>query len=206
MKRLLSCFFVALLCASCFFACGKKATSESTSTSESKGGSIAFVQKEIIVALGDSVKVEVETSKKNIFVFWSIRDEEIATVSDDGVITALSEGETICYAEFAGERVMCLVKVISPQATPMLSVSLPYEDNTVTLYVGDALLINSIVKLGDAVVENAQLEYAISQTDVVSVEDGKVICNKVGITTISICATYENQTATVILTVNVVEK
>ena len=207
MKRFLYCFFAMLLCAFCFSACKQDKPVDSSSTSEvQESSAIAFVQNEITLALGDSVQAEIETSKKNVFVFWSIRDENLATVSSDGVITALAEGETICYAEFAGERAMCLVKIVAPQAKPLLSVSLPYAEDFVALYVGDSLSIDVAVKLGDFVVNNAQVEYEIAQTDIAHVEGDKVVGEKAGTTTISILATYENQNATAILTVNVVEK
>ncbi|MBQ4099116.1 MAG: Ig-like domain-containing protein [Clostridia bacterium] len=204
MKRLL-CVIMALMCLLCFFSCGKGKDDTSLS-SEGKNGTIAFVQNEITISIGESVQLEVETTKKNVFIFWSIRDENLATVSDDGVITALAEGQTICYAEFAGERVMCLVKIVSPQAMPLLSISVPYEGESVTLYVGDSLAINEIVRLGDSVVTDAQVEYEITQTDIVQVEGNKMVGKKVGEATVLIRATYENQVASLTLKVKVVEK
>ncbi len=204
MKRLL-CVIMVLMCLLCFFSCGKGKDDTSLS-SEGKKGTIAFVQNEVTISIGESVQLEVETTKKNVFIFWSIRDENLATVSDDGVITALAEGQTICYAEFAGERVMCLVKIVSPQAMPLLSISVPYEGESVTLYVGDSLAINAIVRLGDSVVTDAQVEYEITQTDIVQVEGNEMVGKKVGETTVLIRATYENQVATLTLTVKVVAK
>ena len=204
MKRLL-CVIIALMCLPCFFSCGK-GKEDSSSSSEGKKGTIAFVQNEVTISVGESVQVEVETTKKNVFIFWSIRDENLATVSDDGVITALAEGQTICYAEFAGERVMCLVKIVSSQAKPLLSISVPYEGESVTLYVGDSLAINAIVRLGDSVVTDAQVEYEITQTDIVQVEGNEMVGEKVGEATVLIRATYENQVASLTLTVKVVEK
>ena len=204
MKRLL-CVIMALMCLLCFFSCGK-GKEDSSLSSEGKNGTIAFVQNEVTISIGESVQLEVETTKKNVFIFWSIRDENLATVSDDGVITALAEGQTICYAEFAGERVMCLVKIVSPQAMPLLSISVPYEGESVTLYVGDSLAINAIVRLGDSVVTDAQVEYEITQTDIVQVEGNKMVGKKVGEATVLIRATYENQVASLTLTVKVVEK
>lgn len=204
MKRLL-CVIIALMCLLCFFSCGK-GKEDSSLSSEGKNGTIAFVQNEVTISIGESVQLEVETTKKNVFIFWSIRDENLATVSDDGVITALAEGQTICYAEFAGERVMCLVKIVSPQAMPLLSISVPYEGESVTLYVGDSLAINEIVRLGDSVVTDAQVEYEITQTNIVQVEGNKMVGKKVGEATVLIRATYENQVASLTLTVKVVEK
>ena len=204
MKRLLF-VIIALTCLLCFFSCGK-GNEDSSSSSEGKNGTIAFVQNEVTISIGESVQVEIETTKKNVFIFWSIRDENLATVSDDGVITALAEGQTICYAEFAGERVMCLVKIVSSQAMPLLSISVPYEGESVTLYVGDSLAINAIVRLGDSVVTDAQVEYEITQTDIVQVEGNEMVGEKVGEATVLIRATYENQVASLTLTVKVVEK
>lgn len=207
MKRIIYCFLVALLCVCGFSACGKDATnSDSSSTSEVKESNLAFVQNEIVLSVGQSVQAELETSKKNIYIFWSTRDEEIATVSDSGVITALAEGQTICYAEFAGEMVMCLIKVTAEQAKPLLSVSVPYANDGVTLYVGDSLAIKATVKLGDLVIDNAQIEYEIDKADIVRVEDGKVFGDKAGTATITIRVSYEDQNAVTALSVNVVEK
>ncbi len=206
MKKILYCFFVTLLCVFCFTSCGKKETDASSSTSSTeKESSIAFVQNEIVLSVGESVQAEIEISKKNVFIFWSVSDENLATVSDDGVITALAVGQTICYAEFAGETAMCLVKIIAEQAKPMLSIFVPYEEE-INLYVGDSIALKATVRLGDSVLEDAQVEYEISQTDIVHVEGDKVFGDKAGVATILIRATYENQNATATLTVNVVEK
>ena len=205
MKKILYYLFATLMCALCFSACGKTA-SNSASNSEQKESNIAFVSNEISLCVGESVQAEVVTSKNNVFIFWSIRDEDLATVSDNGVITALAEGQTICYAEFAGEMVMCLVKITAEQAKPMLSVSVPYANNSVTIYVGDSLDMRASVKLGDSIVDGAEVGYDIKQTEIVSVEDGKVIGQKVGTATIAIQATDEGQNATLTLTVNVVAK
>ena len=207
MKKFIYCFLVALLCVCGFSACGKdKTTVDSSSTSEVKESSIAFAQNEITLSVGQSVKAEIETSKKNIFIFWSIRDTNLATVSDDGVITALAEGQTICYAEFAGDTIMCLVKITAEQAKPLLSVSVPYAKEGVTLYVGDSLAIKATVKLGDSVLDNAQVEYEIDATDIVRVEDGKVFGDKVGSAIVTIRVSYEDQNVSTALSVKVVEK
>jgi hypothetical protein len=101
---------------------------------------------------------------------------------------------------------MCLVKIVSLQAMPLLSISVPYEGESVTLYVGDSLAINAIVRLGDSVVTDAHVEYEITQTDIVQVEGNEMVGEKVGEATVLIRATYENQVASLTLTVKVVEK
>lgn len=203
MKKILYCLFITILCVLCFSACGGSKTSES-STSEQKESNISFVHNEVSLSVGESVQLEVVTSKSNVFIFWSVRDTELATVSNDGVVTALAEGQTICYAEFAGEKVMCLIKITTEQAKPLLSVSVPYAESNAVIYVGDALEIKASVKFGDTVVDGAELEYTIDGNSV-NVEDGKVVGLSVGSATVVISATYEGQTAQTTLTVKVVE-
>ena len=214
MKRVIYCLFVMLFCSFFWFACTDKdeqATESSTQSSsssvsvEEKEPNIYFVENEITMQVGQTVQAEVVTSTTNVFIFWSIRDSALAEVNYDGEITALAVGETICYAEFMGEKVMCLIKIIEKQATPMLSVSVPYMDNSITLYAGDALALKVSVKLGDTEVVDANIEYTVDQTNIVKVEDGKAVGVSVGTAIVTITATCEGQTASMMLTVNVVE-
>lgn len=205
MKKILYCFFVTLLCMFCFVSCREAEPESSSSASEVKESSIAFVQNEIVLSVGESVQAEIEISKKNVFVFWSVSDEKLATVSDDGVITALAVGQTICYAEFAGDTAMCLVKIVAKQAEPLLSVSVPYDDE-INLYVGDSIALKATVKLGDSALEDVQIEYEIDVADIVRIEDGRLSGVGTGSATVLIRATYQGQTASTSLTVNVIEK
>lgn len=211
MKRVIYCLFVMLFCSFFWFACNdskeptESSSSSSSVTSEVKEPNIYFVENEITLSVGQTVKAEIVTSKNNVFVFWTIRDADLAIVSNDGEITALAIGETICYAEFMGEKVMCLVKITEQQAKPMLSLSVPYSEEGVTVYVGDSLAIKAIVKLGDTTVDSADVEYTVDQTEIIRVEEGKVVGVAAGTATLTITATYEGQTALMTLTVNVVE-
>ena len=204
MKRIICCFLLMLTCIFCFSACGANSGSQNTNGAN-QGNTIEFVQNEITLCVGDSAKAEVVTSQSNVFVFFSIRDTQLATVSDDGVIVALAEGQTICYAEFGGQTAMCLVKITAKNATPMLSVSVPYAENQVTLYNGDTLDLKVSVKLGDAVVDGAQMEYVVANPAVASVENGVLNGLQVGTTTVTVNVAYEGATASLTLSVSVVE-
>ena len=208
MKKILCAILATLMFAFCFSACGAGAdiSTQNSTTSEKKDAVLSFVHSEITLSVGESKKPEIEVSKNNVFIFWSIRDEELATISMDGVITAIAEGQTICYAEFSGEKVMCLVKIVAQQAVPMLSLSVPYADGQITLYAGDSIAVKASVKLGDTVIDDAQLEYAVDKTDIATLEDGKVIGVAEGTATVTIRANYEGQEALMNVTVNVVAK
>jgi hypothetical protein len=210
MKKFLSCILASVLAfgvTSCSIFGGKggeDSQSDVSSSIEETSGSISFVNSELNMEIGESVQAEVTTSKKNVYIFWSIRDKEIAKVDSKGVITALAAGETVCYAEFGGVKAICQINVLPKSAQPLLSVTVPYP-NELTLYTGGTLALKPSVKLGDDTVEGAQISYVLTGVDVVKVEDGVITALCVGTATISIQASYNNQTASLLLTVTVVD-
>ena len=203
MKRIIYCILAALTCL-CFFACCKD--NSETSSSEAQKNSIEFVLNEISLSVGETVQAEVITSKNNVFVFWSMRDENVATISDSGMITAVAEGQTICYATFGGETAMCLIKVSPATVDPMLSISVPYNQDNLTLYVGDSIDLRASVKLGDAVVEGATISCVTDNESVITVEGETITACGVGSVTVTISATYQEQMASITLTITAVEK
>ena len=209
MKKIFSCILASVLAfglTSCSLGGNSSENSQtevSSSATEEKNSNISFVNSELHMEIGESVKAEVETSKPNVYIFWSIRDKEIAKVDNNGVITALAAGETVCYAEFGGETAMCLVKVKEKSAMPELSVSVPYYGSQVSLYANAELNLNANIRFGDEVVTDATVSYEVADTQIATVENGKVIGKAVGTTTVTITATYDGQTATAVVTVQV---
>lgn len=204
MKKIVYCLLAMLFSIFCFSACGDNSKNSAGNTDSQPA--VAFVNNEITIAVGESAQVEVVTAKKNMFVFWTIRDENIATISPEGVITGLEEGQTICWAEVAGEKAVCMVKVTEKQAVPMLSISIPYEKNNVMMYAGDTLDLKVVVKAGDVFVDNAQVAYDVNTDDVVSVENGVLTAIAEGRATITITANYQNQSAFLLVNVQVTNK
>ena len=206
MKKLLKVLVAMLLGVCCFTACGGGEMQESSSSSSEvkQENTIEFVNNEITLQVGESLQLEVVTSKPNVYVFWSARDAHVATVSDSGVVTAIAEGQTICYAEFGGKSAMCLVKVVPKGVEPVLSISAPYAENAVTIYKGETLQMAIMVKLGDTVVEDAQIEYSVA-SEIASVTNGILSADGVGETTVTATVEYNGQTATTTISVTIVE-
>ncbi len=204
MKKLLSVLLAMLLSVCCFTACGGKTQDSSSGSEQKKENTIEFVDNEITLQVGESLQLEVVTSKPNVYVFWSVRDPQVATISDSGVVTAIAEGQTICYAEFAGKSAMCLVKVVAKGVEPVLSVSASYAGNSITLYKGDTLSMSVTVKLGDTVIEDAQVEYAVA-SEIASVSNGILSAEAVGETTIAVMVEYNGKTATTTIALTIVE-
>ena len=208
MKRFLICIIALLTAAVCFTACNKnKAVSNPTSSpsSESTGYTIEIAQSEVTLFIGETVKLEAIVNKPNVYVFWSVQDKSVATITSDGTVTAVAVGQTICYAKFGGQEAICLIKVVPQQVTPMLSVSVAHQDNSVIMYLGEDVNVNATVKVGDTVIENAEVEYIITNAEVVSVEDGVIHADAVGNTVILVKVTYQGQEASVTLAVTVIE-
>ena len=99
---------------------------------------------------------------------------------------------------------MCLVKVKEKSAIPELSVSVPYYDNQVSVYSDGALALNPVVKFGDAIVTDATVEYAVANAQIATVENDTLFGASVGATTVTITATYQGQTATAVVSVQVI--
>jgi hypothetical protein len=207
MKRIVYCILTVLLGICCLTACkdGEESSSsiEQTSTSETKKtNNLHITTNEVVLSVGGSAQLAATVDVENAYIFWSVRDENIATISSSGVITGVSEGETICYATFAGESAMCLVKVLPEVSQPLLSVSTPYQDG-ITLLVGDQFSPLLSVKLGDDVLSDATLQYEVSNTAAVEVVEGVLVARAVGETTVTAKATYGTQEASVSFTVEV---
>lgn len=199
MKKILLCVLIMITCAMTFLACSKE---ESESTSKN----IEFTQSEITLEVGENLKPEIITAQKNVYVMFSVADETVATVADDGTITALKEGQTICYAQFKGETAVCIVKVVKKQAKPELSVSVPYENNQVVIFVGSSIDLQSTVKLGSEIVSAENVEYIVSDSQIATVTDGKLKGVSAGEATVTIKVTSGGKTAQITITVQVVEE
>lgn len=208
MKRIAYCILTVLLGMCCLTACnsGDKSSvsSEQTSTSETqKTNNLHITTNEVILSVGESAQLEATVDIENAYIFWSVRDENIATISSAGMITGVSEGETICYAFFAGETAMCLVKVLPEGSKPLLSITTPYQDG-ITLFEGNQFNPLLSIKLGDDVCSFATLQYEVSNTAVVEVINGILVAGAVGEATVTVKATYGTQEASVSFTVCVV--
>lgn len=204
MKRIISCILTVLLGVCCFTACkgNDESSFSSTSVESSDTYNLHIAQNEVALVVGESVQLEATIDIENVYIFWSVRDENIATVSDEGVVTGVEAGETICYASFGNEKAMCLVKVLEETVQPLLSVTTPYTDE-ITLFVGDTFDPLITVKLGDSVFKDAQIEYFVTGAGV-SVKDGMLVADSTGNATVTVKVSSEGQTASLSLTVRVI--
>lgn len=122
-------------------------------------------------------------NSKGKTIEWVSSAPEIATVDQDGLITAISVGETLVYARSAGETATCKVTVISWEI-PAESVDI--DLTPLSLKVGESSSINCVVTP-----ENTT-DHTVWKSDdeeVVTVDaEGTVTARELGMTHISIDA------------------
>ena len=115
MKRIVCLIVTILLGLCCFSACAK-----GEGDKEKVAYNLHITQNEITLSVGETVQLEATSDVENAYIFWSVRDADIAMISSEGLLTGVTEGETICYASFGGEKAMCLVKVLIPESLQVL--------------------------------------------------------------------------------------
>ena len=108
-------------------------------------------------------------------VTWSSSDEEIATVKD-GTVTAVAVGKATITAKAGGYSATCEVSVIIP------ATGISLDQSTLSMYVEDTVTLTATVT-PEGVTDKTQ--WSSSNTEVVTVEDGKVTATGAGTATIT---------------------
>ena len=153
------------------FGCKNKKNNV-TPTPDSKGGGneqtmLVLSTNSISISEEKTYKLEatIDSSLQKYLLFWSVEDESIAKVDDDGVVTAVKTGYTICTAWCGRYQARCVVEV-----TPYIpgdSLSVSFDRTSFTLNINDEYSLNPVVKLGSVEI----LEYTVSA----EVENASVI-------------------------------
>ena len=144
--------------------------------------------------VGESLEIyvgtEVQLSCKTIpdtfmdrKVRYSIADEAIATVDENGLLKALKEGETRLTIECAGTRKNYNVK------TKLAVEDITGLDEEVTLYEGEELQLEPKLKMADEDLEKPEITYATKRNTIADVDkQGLITAVKEGETTITVSA------------------
>ena len=154
----------------------------------------------IVLAVGakDTLKATVRpddaTNKK---VLWSSNNTAVATVKEDGEITAVKEGTATITAttEDGGKTATCAVTVTLTGIIDVTSVTL--DETDITMHVGAKKKLTATVSPTDAT--DKTIVWDTSDKDVVTVDNGEITAIATGIATIT--ATAGEKTAECIVTV-----
>ena len=141
-------------------------------------------------------------SVEDINVSYRTADDSIATVTDTGLVRAVSEGETIIYVTIAGFERQCYINVLPKSAAnvPVERIILA-EDNGLYDLVTGSFRISATVE--PATAGDKRLRYQVTNPEICAVnETGLVTFKKPGETTIIVSA-YNNSEVQAVYTLKI---
>lgn len=118
--------WLLLLCAVCLIlvACGPSeqdaTTTAPTTTTTPKEVSVSLDTTLAELDVWDTLQLQATTQNTEENVSWHSSDDSVATVSDSGLVTAVSEGSATITARVAGKEATCSVTVTNSHTAPVL--------------------------------------------------------------------------------------
>ena len=149
----------------------------------------------------ETYQIETEVLVPNTIVFYSSNNNNIASVTDDGLVTAVAPGETSINVRGGRDYFSVFITVTTYQAKDSLQVTISKKN--FTLEVNDTFVLPLVVKYGNFEVHNYELSYLYENDDVVSINGTTMTALSVGATKVVATVTYNEQTASESFTVTV---
>lgn len=190
------------LAALMLLGCGGGGNASSAQTSSSEGSSqsaLALAENKISLQMGGTYQIS-PLGATGALTYHSTNDE-VATVSGTGLVSAVSAGQAIIRVSDSVSYVLLEVNVKKAEADPILLVTPNKSSLSLTEY--DVYLLETEVKYGDNVIAG-ELSFSSSASDIVTVSSsGLLTAVKKGEATITITAKYNDKTATALVAVSV---
>ena len=173
MKKLWALFCIPVLLFAMMFgvACGEK----KTTSSEEKKDLISLNTTTVEIAEEKTFQLEAildEGVEEGRILVWSSSDPSVATVDQNGLVTAVKKGTTICSVSCGKDTARCVITVTDYQ--PEVSFSAIWTQMQFTLNVDSEYNLYSAitVKLGENEVEEYLLTGVADDGAVVAITDG----------------------------------
>lgn len=145
--------------------------------------SLTLDKESATLKIGETLKINAtvmpaESTDKS--VYWISQNESVATVDEDGVVTALKAGSATILA-FAGQcGASCEITVVG---TPVTGVTLNKTD--ISLHVGETEVLNAIITPEDA--SDKTVSWSSSDKKVAHVDNnGRVLATSIGTSIITV--------------------
>lgn len=124
------------------------------------------------LAVGDSIAFSTNLDKLSYAnVSWSSTDTKVATVSANGLVTGVSEGQAKIVASIAGKKIAKKVQVTADSTFKFLKV-------TDELAVGDKFTLK--------VNKDSDVKWSSSNENVLTVDEGVIVGKSIGVATIEV--------------------
>lgn len=192
-------FFTLILSIMAVMACAPNLEPESQDPDELSVESVVLSANTLSLQPGEKVNLTGRVYPDNCTVHsvtWTSSIEGVATVSQDGEVTAIAEGISIVTVNCDGKKDECTVTVAVIKV-PVTSVSL--DKNTAGLLVGETLQLSATVLPSNAT--DKTVIWTSSDSDVATVENGLVTALAAGEAVIT--ATAEEISATCDITITI---
>ena len=146
---------------------------------------------EVTLMEDDTYQINTSIIKSGTIVFYSSADDTVASVSDSGLITALKEGQTNVTVRGGKDTFNIFVTVLPFQAKDSLQIVM--EKDSFTLAKGDEYVLPLQVKMGNQVINDANMLFTIENEDMVLINGLTVTALKEGETKCLVTASYQQQ-------------
>ena len=146
---------------------------------------------ELTLMEDDTYQIETTVIKQGTIVFYSSANDSVASVSDEGLITAIKEGETVITVRGGKDSYNIFVTVNLFQAHDSLQIVM--EKESFTLAINDEYLLPIQVKKGSEVINDATLDFTIDKPAVISINGLLVKALSAGTTKCVVTASYQEE-------------
>ena len=150
------------------------------SDAEKKVTSITISQTEATLKPNDTMQLEATvypTDAANKKILWTSSNEDVAIVTDEGFVLAITEGEADIIAEASdgtGIKAMCHLTVENEKKPVVPILEIKFEKSPVTIVLGESKKLNVLFNPVNA--SNKTLQWKSVNSDVASVDkDGNVL-------------------------------
>lgn len=164
-------------------------------------GEMALNKKAITLTQEKTFQLELENSNDN--VVWTSQDENVATVDENGKVTAINVGRTKIFATIGEESYYCIVTVNEYQPDSVLFIDLGIE--SITVRESESYTLSPVLKQGDTKLQPDSFDYFVSDTSVCVVNSGKITGLKAGQATVTVSTVFDEQTVSKNISVNILE-
>lgn len=145
---------------------------------------------QITLEVEETYQINTEILVENTIVFYSSNNKNVATVTEDGLVTAIMPGETSINVRGGRDYYSVFVTVIPYQAKDTLQITLTKK--SFTLSVNDEFVLPLQVKYGNEVISDYSISYLYENNNVVSITGLNMRALAAGTTRVVATATYQD--------------
>lgn len=147
----------------------------------------------------------IDSSLNRYLKFWSSENEDVATIDDNGMVTAVKKGNTIVVLQVGQYFARCAVEVTD--YLPNDALSCVFSKDNYNLNVSDEYVLKPIIKFGEEVITEYQLSFESSDSNVATylVENSSIKAIGEGKCDILFTITYLTYSVKELIYVNVYE-